>query len=196
MKKACKTSLLLGTFLLAAGTAAAQDQDATVAPPPAWAFTGQAQIQNNFAAAGLSLNKGRFGIKSDSHAGFRGTGYQADLMASWRLSENFSVYGGHKWDRKEGRDHDRKIQGGLRYRFSLPRFTGAVSLLAGTKDASVVDARAEGVFAVTGRLGIDLRFDTKSEHRLGARWRLSDRVSVTGGWHWQHGFGAGMGISF
>ena len=157
-------------------------------------FMGMATLQNNMTMGNLMFMKGRedFGLMWD-YGFHEHKEYEIDAYWSHYFNQRWSSVLGYRFTNEDGAE-DRAF-GGVSY--LLPYFVESSLTIDSEGDARVGLAKE---FQLTPRLSAfgDVEYDTNTnlEWQAGASYLLNKTFSLTGSYHNEHGWGAGVNVRF
>ena len=160
---------------------------------PSYLFA-RGMVLSNHSMGGVMLMKGRedFGLRWDATYGDH-EDYEIDAFWSHYFDPNCSTLAGFRFTDIHGAE-DRAIAG-VKYR--LPYLVESTLTVDSEGDARLELGKE---FQLTPRLsvGLDLEYDTRSELEwsAGASYLLNKEFSLTGQYHSEHGWGAGVSFRF
>jgi hypothetical protein len=154
-----------------------------------WIFNAEATTQNNFSHGQAGWRNSRNNLDLIWEYGFKDEEYEMDLRWKRYHNPDWSTLYGYRFTNEHGA-RDRAFAG-VQYRLPLL----AYGTLTVDTEGDVRPALAKSL-QLTDRLSLvnELEYDTHSkwEWRGGLEYRLDKSFSITGGYHSDHGFGAGL----
>jgi len=154
-----------------------------------WIFNAEATTQNNFSHGQAGWRNSRNNLDLIWEYGFKDEEYEMDLRWKRYHNPDWSTLYGYRFTNEHGA-RDRAFAG-VQYRLPLL----AYGTLTVDTEGDVRPALAKSL-QLTDRLSLvnELEYDTHSkwEWRGGLEYRLDKSFSITGGYHSDHGFGAGF----
>ena len=154
-----------------------------------WVFSLNAVTQNNLSEGRAGWRNARNDLDVEWEYGFDDDEYETDLRWSRFHSRSWSTIYGYRITN----EHDATDRAFAGTQHRLPLLADGMLTLDSRGDARVVLTKT---FQLTSRLSFvnELEYDTRSqwEWKGGLEYRLQRHFSITGGYHSNYGFGAGL----
>lgn len=157
-------------------------------------FTIDGILQNNMTMGNATLMKGRenFGFMWD-YGFHEHNEYEIDAYWSHYFNRRFSTVAGYRFTNENGSE-DRAFAG---VSYLLPYFIGSSLSIDSEGDARIGLSKE---LQLTPRFSLygDIEYDTNTdlEWNAGASYLINKQISLTGSYHNEHGWGAGLGFRF
>ncbi len=158
-----------------------------------WQFTVDGTVQGNFTEGSTGWYNDRHRVALDWEHGFDEDEYELDLKWSRFLNRDWSTMAGYRFTN----EHDARDRAFAGVQHRLPFLTYSSLTLDTEGDLRPGLSRE---LQLTSRLSWvnELEYDTHSkwEWNSGLKYRLNKSWSFTGGFHSDHGFGAGLNFQW